>query len=166
VQFVKKEATSCAMCIWHTISHVTDQPIIYLCMLQEIPARECICKGKSSVRPFVSDATVDCVRKCFQRSPQKSTGRMSCEMQLPQTAPKTFVSFYLRNRTYQLVQAVKPEHLAVRYEIWREIMARTENHDACPQGSFCTVTVRLSTQTVKRNGIRYVFDELKIIMTP
>ncbi|KAJ4426872.1 hypothetical protein ANN_26671 [Periplaneta americana] len=35
----------------------------------------CLCKGKSPGRPRVSQETVERVRACFQRSPQKSTRR-------------------------------------------------------------------------------------------
>ena len=44
----------------------------------------CLCKGKSSGRPPVSEETVERVRETFTRSPRKSTTRASLELQLPQ----------------------------------------------------------------------------------
>ncbi len=43
----------------------------------------CLCKGKSSGRPRVSNDKVERVRKAFQRSPRKSLGRASRELDLP-----------------------------------------------------------------------------------
>jgi hypothetical protein len=79
----------------------------------------------------VSDATVDRVRACFQRSPQKSTRRASRELQLPQTTVSKILRKRLLMKPYklQLVQALKPEDLAARYQFCREILARIENND-------------------------------------
>jgi hypothetical protein len=82
----------------------------------------------------VSDATVDHVRASFQRSPQKSTRRASRELQLPQITVSKILRKRLLMKPYklQLVQALKPEDLAVRYEFCREILARIENDNDLP----------------------------------
>jgi hypothetical protein len=89
----------------------------------------CICKGKSPGRPSVSDATVERVRACFQRSPQKSTRRAILELHLPQTTVSKILRKHLLMKPYklQLVEALKPEDLAVRYEFCREIIASIKN---------------------------------------
>jgi hypothetical protein len=72
---------------------------------------DCICKGKSTGRPRVSEENVGRIRETFQRSPRKSTYRGSRELQLPQTT----VWRVLRNRSsmtcykLQLLQALKPD---------------------------------------------------------
>ena len=45
----------------------------------------CLCKGKSTGRPHVSENNVQRIRECFQRSPRKSTSRASWELRIPQT---------------------------------------------------------------------------------
>ena len=44
----------------------------------------CLCEGKSSGRPPLSEETVERVRETFTRSPRKSTTRASLELQMPQ----------------------------------------------------------------------------------
>jgi hypothetical protein len=94
----------------------------------------CICKDKSPGRPSVSDATVDRVRACFQRSPQKSTRRANRELQLPQTTVSKILRKRLLMKPYklQLVQALKPEDLAVRYQFCRAILAMVEKDNDLP----------------------------------
>ena len=43
----------------------------------------CLCKGKSSGRPRVSDDNVERVHEAFQRSPRKSLARANRELDLP-----------------------------------------------------------------------------------
>jgi hypothetical protein len=81
----------------------------------------CICKGKSPGPASVSDATVNRVRACFQRSPKNSKCRASRQLQLPQTTVSKTLRKSLLMKPYELklVQALKPEDLAVRYELCR-----------------------------------------------
>jgi len=44
----------------------------------------CLCKGKSSGRPRVSEENVRRIQDSFERSPRKSTGRASRELGIPQ----------------------------------------------------------------------------------
>jgi len=44
----------------------------------------CLCKGKSSGRPRVSEENVRRIQESFERSPRKSTGRASRELGIPQ----------------------------------------------------------------------------------
>jgi hypothetical protein len=92
----------------------------------------CLCKGKSPGRPSVSDAAVDRVQAYFRRSPQKSTRRASPELQLPQTTVSNILRLLMKPYRLQLVQALKPEDLVVRYEFCREILARSENVNDLP----------------------------------
>ena len=46
--------------------------------------RGCMCKGKSSGRPRVSEENVRRIEESFERSPRKSTGRASRELGIPQ----------------------------------------------------------------------------------
>ena len=43
----------------------------------------CLCKGKSSGRPRVSEEDVRRIQESFERSPRKSTGRASRELGIP-----------------------------------------------------------------------------------
>ena len=44
----------------------------------------CLCKGKSSGRPRVSEENVRRIQESFERSPRKSTHRVSRELGIPQ----------------------------------------------------------------------------------
>jgi len=44
----------------------------------------CLCKGKSSGRPHVSEENVRRIQESFERSPRKSTRRASWELGIPQ----------------------------------------------------------------------------------
>ena len=44
----------------------------------------CLCKGKSSGRPSVSEENVRRIQESFERSPRKSTRRVSRELGIPQ----------------------------------------------------------------------------------
>jgi len=44
----------------------------------------CLCKGKSSDRPRVSEENVRQIQESFERSPRKSTRRASIELGIPQ----------------------------------------------------------------------------------
>ena len=46
--------------------------------------RGCLCKGKSSGRPRVSEENVRWTKESFERSPRKSTRRASRELGIPQ----------------------------------------------------------------------------------
>ena len=45
---------------------------------------DCMCKGKSSGRPRVSEENVRRIQESFERSPRKSTRRASRELGIPQ----------------------------------------------------------------------------------
>ena len=45
----------------------------------------CLCKGKSTGRPTVSEENVDLVRASYLRSPKKSVRKASLELQLAKT---------------------------------------------------------------------------------
>jgi predicted GTPase len=87
----------------------------------------CVCKGKSSGLPSVSDAIVERVRACIQRSQQKPTRLASLAFQPSQTnVPKVLVSVYLQLYKNQLVQALQPEDVAVRHEFKGQNLARVD----------------------------------------
>ena len=67
----------------------------------------CLCKGKSSGRPPVSEERVERVRETFTRSPRKST-RASLELQMAQQTVWKILRKRLRMIPYklQLVQAL------------------------------------------------------------
>jgi hypothetical protein len=82
-------------------------------------------KTKSPGWPSVSDAAVDHIQACFQCSPQKSVRRASHELQLLQTVVSKIMRNHLLMKPYKLhlVQAMKTEDLAVRFEFCHEILA-------------------------------------------
>ncbi|GBM91196.1 hypothetical protein AVEN_184532-1 [Araneus ventricosus] len=63
-----------------------------------------------SVRPSVSEATVELVRQSFHRSPTKSTRQASRELQIPQTSLVRILHKRLRLHAYKvhIVQDLQP----------------------------------------------------------
>lgn len=76
----ERVCNSYATCTLHTISHGTTQLSIHLFLVQEFQAERVICKGKGPGQTSVFDATVDCVRACFEGSPQKSMHAVGREL--------------------------------------------------------------------------------------
>ena len=67
----------------------------------------CLCKGKSSVRPRVSEENVRRIEESFERSPRKSTSRANRELGIPQPT----VWRVLREASFT-VQAIKTYELS------------------------------------------------------
>jgi len=68
----------------------------------------CLCKGKSSGRPRVSEENVRGIQESFERSPRKSTRRASRELGIPQPTVWRMLRRRLLFKPYclQLVQAL------------------------------------------------------------
>ena len=68
----------------------------------------CVCKGKSSGRPSVSEENVRRIQESFERSPRKSTRRASRELGIPQPTVWRVLRRRLLFKPYrlQLVQAL------------------------------------------------------------
>jgi len=78
----------------------------------------CLCKGKSTGWPRVSDDNVERIRESFVGSPRKSTNRASRELQIPQTTVWLVLRRHLTMKPYklQLLQALKPTDKFKRLE--------------------------------------------------
>jgi hypothetical protein len=126
----------------------------------------CTPKGKSPGRPFVSDVTADRVPVCFQRSLQKSRRLACCELRIPQTSRKILRKLLLTKlHKLRLVQALKPEDLAVQHEFCSDIPARIENHNDLP-ARFIFSDEATFTSKIKWTGIVSVFGERKAACYP
>lgn len=91
----------------------------------------CLCKGKSTGRPSVSDETVDRVRECYVRSPKKSTTRASRELDIPQQTIWKILRKRLRMKPYRikLLQKLLPNDFAKRMEFCYALHNATEDDD-------------------------------------
>ena len=65
----------------------------------------CLCKGKSSGRPPVSEETVERVRETFSRSLRKSTTHASLELQMPQDCVENFAEMFKNDSLQVTVSA-------------------------------------------------------------
>jgi hypothetical protein len=115
-------------------------------------------KGSNRGRPSVSDAPLDRLRDCFHSRPQTSKRRGSFDFHLL----KNDVSKSLRkrllvkNKIFNWSRHWKQD-LEVRYELCREMLARTENDKDLP-AKFTSVTRRrILTSKRKLIGILSVF---------
>ena len=78
----------------------------------------CLCKGKSSGRPRVSEENVRRIQESFQRSPRNSTRRASRELGIPQPTVCRVLRRRLLFKSYrlQLVQSpLSPSFLITLY---------------------------------------------------
>jgi hypothetical protein len=70
----------------------------------------CVCRGKSSGRPFVSTELVETTRQSFVRSPHKSVQRVSKELDVTKTTvwqvPRK--RLHLRPCRLQILRQIKP----------------------------------------------------------
>jgi len=91
----------------------------------------CLCKGKSSGRPSVSEEKVERFRETFTRSPRKSTTRASLELQMPRQTVWTILRKRLRTIPYelQLVQALSCDDKRVRYSFCMSMQQWNEEDD-------------------------------------
>jgi transposase len=113
LQLGKKESVTAVQRAFRTPFHMEPPSRISIyAWYKKFEQKGCICKNKSPGRPSVSDATMERVRACFQRSPQKSTCRAGRELQLPQTTVFKILRerFLIKPYKLQLVQALKPEN--------------------------------------------------------
>lgn len=84
----------------------------------QFKASGCLCKGKSTGRPAVSEETVERVRASFTRSPRKSTNEASRELNVPQPTVWKILRKRLKQKPYrlQLLQALTPDDKVKRFE--------------------------------------------------
>jgi hypothetical protein len=151
----ERVCNSCATCIRTQFHMEPPSRVSIYAWYKKFEQKGCICKGKRPGPASVSDATVDRVRTCFQRSPQKSTRRTNRKLQLPQTTVSKILRKRLLMSPYklQLVQALKPKDLAVRYEFCREILARIENDNDLPARFIFSdeATFHINSKVIRHN---------------
>jgi hypothetical protein len=112
----ERDSNSCATCISHTISHGTTQPSIHLRLGQEIRAERVHLQKRVLVVPLclIQLWTVFGLASNAAHKNQRAERVMSCSYhkQLsPQILRKRLI---MKPYKLQLVQALKPEDLAVR----------------------------------------------------
>ena len=84
-EFIKTESATAvqrAFCLHFNIQPPTRKSICR--WNHQFEQTGCLCKGKSSGRPRVSEENVRRIEDSFERSPRKSTGRASRELGIPQ----------------------------------------------------------------------------------
>ncbi|GBM57625.1 hypothetical protein AVEN_225008-1 [Araneus ventricosus] len=76
----------------------------------------CLCNGKTSGRPRVSEENVERIRRTYERSPRKSIYEGSRELQMPQKTVWRVLRKRLKMKPYviQLVQQLKQEDYGKR----------------------------------------------------
>ncbi|GBL83425.1 hypothetical protein AVEN_180696-1 [Araneus ventricosus] len=78
--------------------------------------RGCMCKGKTSGRPRISEENVERIRRTYERSPRKSTYEGSRQLQMPQKTVWRVLRKRLKMKPYviQLVQQLEQEDYSKR----------------------------------------------------
>jgi transposase len=92
----------------------------------------CLCKGKSSGRPPVSEEQVARVRETYTRSPKKSTTRANLESQIPQQIVWKILRKRLKMFPYklQLVQSLSNNDKIIRHSFYMDMQQRSKEGDA------------------------------------
>ena len=91
----------------------------------------CLCKGKSSGSPPVSQETLERFRETFTPSLRKSRTRASLELQMPQQTAWKILRKRLRMIPYklQLVQALSCDNKRIRYFFFMSVQQWNEDDD-------------------------------------
>ena len=107
---------SCTASFQKTVLQTSNYKAVYLRMDQETG---CLCKGKSSGTPPVSEEKVERVRETLTRSPRKSTTHESLHFQMPQQTVWKILWKTLRMFPYklQLEQTLSCDDRRVRYSL-------------------------------------------------
>jgi len=86
----------------------------------------CLCAAKRTGRPGPSAETVERVQETFVRSPQKSTTRVSRELQMSQSSVWCILRKHLRVKGYrvQLLQALNPQDHSLRLRFCLDFQQR------------------------------------------
>ena len=95
----------------------------------------CLCKGKSSGRPRVSEENVRRIKESFERSPRKSNRRASRELGIPQPTVWRLLRRRLLFKPYriQLVQALRPNDKRNWVHLFKSHCTFGEHFQVCYQ---------------------------------
>ena len=113
----------------------------------------CLCKGKSSGRPRVSEENVRRIKESFERSPYKSTRRASRELEIPQPSGVRWGAVYC-SKPYRLhlVQALRPNDKWKSVEFCDCMLQNTEDDTFLPPLIFSDeATFHLSGKVNRHN---------------
>jgi len=84
VEFIKTEPVTAVHRAFHLCFNI-QPPRKSICRWNhQFEQIGCLCEGKSSGRPRVSEENVSRIQECFERSPCESTHRASRELGIPQ----------------------------------------------------------------------------------
>ena len=91
----------------------------------------CLCKGKSSGRPSVSEDVVDKIRDVYLSSPKTSTRRVSQRLQMPQQTVWKVLRKRLKMKPYklQLLQHLKRTDKTKRATFCMDMQENIDNED-------------------------------------
>jgi len=121
----------------------------------------CLCKGKSSGRPRVSEENVRRIQENFERSPRKLSRRASRELGIPQPTVWRVLKRRLLFKSYrqQLVQALRPNDKQKRVEYCDRMPQNMEDDTFLPrlifsdEASFC-LSGKVNRQNVRIWGLQ------------
>ena len=91
----------------------------------------CLCKGKRSGRPSISEDDVDKIRDVYLSSPKTSTRRVSQRLQMPQTTIWRVLRKRLQMKPYklQLLQHLRKTDKTKRATFCMEMQEKIDNED-------------------------------------
>ncbi|PNF42612.1 hypothetical protein B7P43_G01283 [Cryptotermes secundus] len=116
----------------------------------------CLCKGKSPGRPRVSEEQVARIRAAFERSPRKSTNRVSRELETPQSTVWRVLTVRLHLKPYrlQLVQELTNDDKRKRMEFCDSMLEMMEDENFISRLIFSNEATFHLSGTVNRHNVR------------
>ena len=116
----------------------------------------CLCKGKISGRPRVSEENVRRIQESFGRSPRKSIRRASIELGIPQPTVWCVLRRRLLFKPYrlQLVQALRPNDKRKRVEFCNCMLQNMEDDTFLSRLIFSDEATFHLSEKVNRHNVR------------
>jgi len=116
----------------------------------------CLCKGKSSGRPRVSEENVRRIQESFERNPRKSTRTESRELGISQPTVWRVLRRHLLFKPYrlQLVQALRPNDKRKSVEFCDRMLQNMEVDTLLPRLIFSDETTFHLSGKVNRHNVR------------
>jgi len=116
----------------------------------------CLCKGKSTGRPRVSDDDIERVAEAFLRSPRKSVARVSRELDMPKMTVWKVLRKRLCFKPYKmrLVQALTLADTVKRRDFCEEMQLKMDENDFVERLIFCNETTFHISGKVNVHNVR------------
>jgi len=156
-EFIKTESATALQRAFHLRFNIQPPTRKSICRWNhQLEQIACLCKGKSSGRPRVSEENVRRIRESFERSPRNSTCRAGTELGIPQPTSWCVLRRRLLFKPYrlQLVQALRSNDKRKRVEFCDRMLQNMEYDTFLPRLIFSDEATFHLSGKVNRHSVR------------